>query len=159
MKHDKDNAAVLFFPPGIPLLTVLLGIALNHLVPVSITFGLEALARYIIGGVIILSAIGFLGLRAVLLFRKEGQNENPWKPTPAIEVRGPFRITRNPMYLQMVVVCIGIGVILANGWIFLLTPVVAVLLQKLAIEPEERYLEGKFGQEYRCYKSRVRRWL
>ncbi|MDH3458457.1 MAG: isoprenylcysteine carboxylmethyltransferase family protein [Gemmatimonadota bacterium] len=104
-------------------------------------------------------AILGLGLWSVILFRRSGQNENPWKPTPSIVERGPFRVTRNPMYLQMVLSCIGLSVAFANPWILLLTPVCALLLQTLAIIPDEAYLERKFGGTYLEYKSRVRRWL
>jgi len=68
-------------------------------------------------------------------------------------------MTRNPMYLQMVLVCIGFAVILMNVWILILTPVCAWLLQRYAILPEEAYLEVKFGNAYRDYKKRVHRWL
>jgi len=63
------------------------------------------------------------------------------------------------MYLQMVLVCIGLAVALMNLWILTLTPICAWLLQRLAILPEERYLERKFGETYLAYKRRVRRWL
>ena len=63
------------------------------------------------------------------------------------------------MYLQMVVACVGFSVALANPWILFLTPLCALLLQVLAIIPEEAYLERKFGQVYLDYKRRVRRWL
>lgn len=94
-----------------------------------------------------------------MLFRRGGQNVNPWKPTPGLETNGPFRVTRNPMYLQMVIVCIGAAIAFANGWILLLTPVVVIALQRLAIEPEEEYLEAKFGETYLNYKRSVRRWI
>jgi len=68
-------------------------------------------------------------------------------------------LTRNPMYLQMVLACIGFAVILSNGWILLLTPLCGWLLQRFAILPEEAYLERKFGDTYLAYKGRVRRWL
>lgn len=100
-----------------------------------------------------------LGWRSVVQLRRTGQSENPWKPTTQIVERGPFRITRNPMYLQMVLACIGIAVALMNLWILGLTLVCAGLLQRLAILPEERYLERKFGDAYLAYKGRVRRWL
>jgi protein-S-isoprenylcysteine O-methyltransferase Ste14 len=115
--------------------------------------------RYWIGGLIVAGAFFGLGLWSVILFRRSGQNENPWKPTPQIVERGPFRITRNPMYLQMIIICIGVAVILANAWILLLVPVGGWVLQRLAILPEEVYLERKFGDTYRAYKNRVRRWL
>jgi protein-S-isoprenylcysteine O-methyltransferase Ste14 len=155
----SDAAEVRFFPPGIPLLAVLLGIGLDRIWPLDLGAWLPAPARYWVGGVIVAGAVLGLGLWSVLLFRRAGQTENPWKPTSHIEQRGPFRFTRNPMYLQMVLVCLGIAVILANGWVLLLTPAVGWLLQRLAIRPEEAYLERKFGDDYRAYKRRVRRWL
>ena len=78
---------------------------------------------------------------------------------PAIIERGPYRLTRNPMYLQMVVACIGVAIAFANTWILLLVPVCAWALQALAIIPEEQYLERKFGEHYLAYKKRVRRWI
>lgn len=155
----KDAAAVRVFPPGVPLLTVLAGVGLDRLWPLDPGVALPSPARWWIGGLIAAGAFLGLGLWSVILFRRSGQNENPWKPTPAIVERGPFRVTRNPMYLQMVLVCIGFAVMLWNVWILLLTPLCAWLLQRFAILPEEAYLEAKFGDVYRDYKRRVRRWL
>lgn len=159
MHEQKDAAAVRIFPPGVPLLTILLGAGLNWLWPIEPGFAFPTPERYWLGGAIVASAILGLGLWSVVLFRRGGQNENPWKPTPRIEERGPFRLTRNPMYLQMVLVCIGFAVILANWWVLVLTPVGGWLLQRFAIVPEEAYLEKKFGESYLAYKRRVRRWL
>ena len=63
------------------------------------------------------------------------------------------------MYLQMVLACLGVAVMLMNGWIVIFTAIAAWLLQRLAIVPEEAYLERKFGDVYLAYKRRVRRWL
>ena len=160
MLSGRDAAAVRVFPPAVPLLTVLVGIGLNQLWPIDVPFGLEARPeRYWIGGAIAICAVLGLGLWSVVLVRKSGQSENPWKPTTQVIQRGPFGITRNPMYLQMVLVCLGFAVALANLWILLLTPICAWMLQRLAIVPEEEYLEGKFGDAYREYKRKVRRWI
>jgi protein-S-isoprenylcysteine O-methyltransferase Ste14 len=156
---ERDAAAVRVFPPAIPLLTVLAGIGLDRLWPIDPGFEFPAPERYWVGGLIVSGAVLGLGWRSVLQLRRTGQSENPWKPTTQIVERGPFRITRNPMYLQMVIVCIGIAVALMNPWILALTPVCAWLLQTLAILPEERYLERKFGETYLAYKRRVHRWL
>jgi protein-S-isoprenylcysteine O-methyltransferase Ste14 len=154
-----DHAQVRFFPPGIGLITILLGVLLQRVWPLGRSMFPDAPLRYWIGfGLFVASVLG-LGAWAVILFRRSGQNENPWKPTPAIVERGPYRFTRNPMYLQMVLGCIGFAIALANLWILLLTPVCALMLQILAIGPEEAYLERKFGAEYLAYKQRVRRWL
>jgi protein-S-isoprenylcysteine O-methyltransferase Ste14 len=157
--ESRDAAAVRVFPPGIPLAAILLGVALNWLWPIDLGFAVPAPERYWLGATIVVGAILGLGLWSVLLFRRGGQSENPWRPTPHIEKRGPFRVTRNPMYLQMVVVCIGFSIILMNWWVLALTPVTAWLLQRFAILPEEAYLERKFGEAYLSYKNRVRRWL
>lgn len=158
-QQQKDAAAVRVFPPAIPLLTILTGVFLSRLWPIDPGFEFPTPERYWVGGMIVAGAFFGLGLWSVVLFRRTGQSEIPWKPTPQIVERGPFRFTRNPMYLQLVLVCVGVAVILMNFWILILTPVCAWLLQRLAILPEEAYLERKFGDAYLAYKGRVRRWL
>ena len=156
---SPDAAAVRVFPPGVPLVTILLGVGLNRVWPLDLGFELPAPANYWIGGANVVVAILGLGWYSVTLIRRTGQSENPWKPTTEIMTRGPYRLTRNPMYLQMVLVCIGSAIILTNIWILLLTPVCGGVLHRLAILPEEAYLEAKFGEEYVSYKRRVPRWL
>jgi protein-S-isoprenylcysteine O-methyltransferase Ste14 len=160
MEGPRDAAAVRVFPPAVPLVTILLGVGLDRLWPLRPFPGLrDAPARYWVGGGIILAAFLGFGLLSVALVRRSGQSENPWKPTTSIVTRGPFRISRNPMYLQMVIGCVGFAVLLANLWILLLVPVCAWALWRFAIRHEEAYLERKFGEEYLSYKRRVRRWL
>jgi protein-S-isoprenylcysteine O-methyltransferase Ste14 len=154
-----DAAAVRVFPPAIPLVMILTGVGLQYLWPIDIGVQIPTPLRYWVGGLIVAGAIVLLGGWSVLLMRRSGQSENPWKPTTQIIDRGPYRFTRNPMYLQMVVVCLGFAVLLANVWILILTPVCGWALQELAIRPEEKYLEGKFGKVYTDYQRRVRRWL
>jgi protein-S-isoprenylcysteine O-methyltransferase Ste14 len=157
VSKQKDAADVRIFPPAAPLLTILAGVGLGRLWPVDPGFDIPA--RYWIGGLIVAGAVFCLGVWSVVHFRRTGQNENPWKPTPVIVEHGPYRFTRNPMYLQMVFICIGFAVMLMNVWILALTPACAWVLQRFAILPEEAYLERKFGGAYMAYKSRVRRWL
>jgi protein-S-isoprenylcysteine O-methyltransferase Ste14 len=159
MAPERDAAAVRVFPPAVPLLAILLGIGLDQLVPIRIGVELPAPARYWLGGAIAVGAILVLGAWPVVLIRRSGQSENPWSPTTRIVDRGPFRVSRNPLYLQMVVVCIGVAVARWSVWTLALAPVVGWVLQRLAIAPEEAYLERKFGDAYLAYKRRVRRWL
>jgi protein-S-isoprenylcysteine O-methyltransferase Ste14 len=156
---ERDAAAVRVFPPAIPLLTILAGFGLQSIWPIGLGIAIPAVVRYWIGGLIFAGAVLLLGGWSVLLMRRSGQSENPWKPTTQIIERGPYRLTRNPMYLQMVVACVGVAVAFANVWILLLVPVCAWALQALAIIPEEQYLERKFGEHYLAYKKRVRRWI
>lgn len=157
--EPRDGAAVCFPPPLLPLAGVLLGVGLKRLWPNDLGPELPAPVRYGVGWAIVAGAFLGLGLWSVVLFRRSGQSEIPWKPTPSIVERGPYRISRNPMYLQMVLICAGLAILLENWWILLLTPAVAWALQRLVILPEEAYLERKFGDSYRSYKRRVRRWL
>lgn len=159
MNKQRDAAAVRVFPPGVPLLTILVGVGLSRVWPIELGFELPAPERYWLGGLIVAGAFLGLGVPSVRLFRGSGQSENPWKSTPEIMERGPFRFTRNPMYLQMVLICIGVAVIRMDVWILVLTPVCGWVLQRFAILPEEAYLEAKFGETYLAYKRRVRRWL
>lgn len=159
MDEPRDAAAVLVFPPGVPLLTILMGVALNRLWPLESWFGPSPPASYWIGGAIVVAAILGFGFYSVTLVRRSGQSENPWKPTTEILDRGPFGLTRNPMYLQMVLACIGVAIMLRNTWILLLVPVCAWVLHRFAILQEEAYLERKFGERYLSYKRRVRRWI
>jgi len=156
---NTDSAAVRIFPPAIPVLLIALGVGLNRLLPFESPFELSTPFRYWLGGTIVACALLGLGGWSVLIMRRDGQSENPWKPTFNIIDRGPFRLTRNPMYLQMVIVCVGVAIALNNWWLLLMTPLCGWLLQRLAIIPEEEYLERKFGDSYRTYKKRVRRWL
>jgi protein-S-isoprenylcysteine O-methyltransferase Ste14 len=156
---NEDAAAVRIFPPAVPLLTILAGVGLERVWPIDLGLALPAPERYWVGGFVVVGAILSLGLWSVLIMRRTGQTENPWKPTTEIVEGGPFRISRNPMYLQMVLICIGVAVMLMNVWILLLVPVCAWVLYKFATLPEETYLQSKFGEVYLAYKRRVRRWL
>ncbi len=159
MNDEKDAAKVLFFPPGVPLLAIAIGYVLDRFVSLNLGWSLATPLRYWVGGILIVGSILLLGLWSVVLFRRGGQDENPWKPTPRIEIRGPYKFTRNPMYLQMVLVCLGVGIASMNWWTILLTPAVGMVLSAVAIRPEETYLQRKFGDEYLDYMSRVRRWI
>lgn len=158
MTRSRDAAAVRFPPPLIPLATILLGGLLDRVWPIDPGFALSAPIRYGLGGLVVTFALT-LASWAIAHFRRNGQNEKPWTPTTAIVGAGPYRFTRNPMYVGMVLLCIGAAVLLSNWWILALTPVCALTLQWFAIRPEEAYLESKFGAGYRAYKRRVRRWL
>ena len=125
MKEPVDAAAVRIFPPAVPLLTILLGVALKRLCPSKLKLNLSCLSRYGIGGAIVGIAVLGLGLYPVILLRRSGQSENPWTTTTEIVTRGPFGFTRNPLYLQMILGCIGFAVMLRNVWILLLTPLAA----------------------------------
>lgn len=83
----------------------------------------------------------------------------PWEPTTAIARSGPYRYTRNPIYLAMLLSYLGVTAWRNALWPVLLLPGALVVVQRGVVDREERYLERRFGEEYRAYKADVRRWL
>ncbi len=93
------------------------------------------------------------------LFLKRGTSLIPGKRAEALVTSGPYRFTRNPMYVGMAFLYVGLALWLDVLWALAFLPVVLLVVDRRVIAPEERYLEARFGDEYRAYKQRVRRWL
>jgi protein-S-isoprenylcysteine O-methyltransferase Ste14 len=100
--------------------------------------------------------IGFLGSREM---RRAETNVDPYKPATSVVTGGPFRFTRNPLYLSFTMIYGGIATIANALPAALLLPIVLRLMRRGVIEREERYLERKFGDEYIEYKEEVPRWI
>lgn len=108
----------------------------------------------------VVAAIGLgIGIAGFSYFQVIGTTFNPTGPATVLATGGIYRFTRNPMYLGGCVFFLGLAIMVRSGWLLLMVPVIAVALRKLAIEPEEAYLTRRFGDEYRAYCGRVRRWL
>lgn len=158
-KKTGSGAAVSFPPPIVAVLAILIGSGIGHFLPIFVEYKLATPERYWLGGFVVLLSGYVLGFLPGRQFRNSGQSVTPWSETPEIITRGVYRFTRNPMYLMMVLVNIGFAIILSEPWILILCPVLGFALYHIAIKPEEHYLEEKFGDGYRAYKTTVRRWL
>ncbi len=98
-------------------------------------------------------------LWAVVSMLRLGTPPNPRRPTTALITSGPFRFTRNPIYVGLIAVSAGIA-LTANALFLLLSiPFMVLGIYRGAIVHEERYLEARFGADYRAFKTRVRRWI
>jgi protein-S-isoprenylcysteine O-methyltransferase Ste14 len=159
VSEENDHAAVRVPPPVVGVLTILSGFGLGWFFPLVDGFGFPSPARYWIGGTVCIVAILVLAIWPIRLFQNIEQDPKPWTSTPEIIVEGPYKFTRNPMYVMMLLVCIGFAIILAEVWILILTPVCGAIIYFTAIRHEEEYLEEKFGDDYREYKKNVRRWI
>ena len=160
METENEHAAAVKFPPPIlPLVTIVAGHLLGRFLPLFPDSALPTPERYWIGSLIAVAAVLVLVVLPFSQFQQSGQDPKPWTPTPEIVVAGAFKFTRNPMYLGMIVFCLGFAIILSDVWILILTPVCGWLIYHLAIRHEEDYLEEKFGESYRAYKATVRRWM
>jgi protein-S-isoprenylcysteine O-methyltransferase Ste14 len=133
---------------------LLLGLTIDHWRPWT---AVPAPWRWILAAV----CIGLSGLlvAAILAFRRARTRPEPWKPSTALVVDGPYRFTRNPMYLGFTLIYAGIALLANSSWPFVLLPGVLVVMQWFVIRREERYLERKFGDAYRAYCASVRRWV
>jgi protein-S-isoprenylcysteine O-methyltransferase Ste14 len=154
-KHNADNPGVLAPPPLIYAGALAAGLLANRryhmpILPrrIARTLGWPLVACGL--------AVGFLGSREM---RRAETTLDPRKPATTIVTGGPFRYTRNPLYLSMTLIYGGISA-LANALLpVLLLPIVLRLMRRGVIEREERYLERKFGDEYIEYKVRTPRWI
>ena len=90
---------------------------------------------------------------------RTGQSPVPWKPTPELIFAGPYRFTRNPMYVGATFIVVGLGVSLDAVLASLAAPIALLIVHFIAVRPEERYLREKFGAPYEEYLRRVRRYL
>jgi protein-S-isoprenylcysteine O-methyltransferase Ste14 len=111
--------------------------------------------------VTLLAALAWLALdgTAMVFFRRAGTSVAPMNPTTALVTSGPYRLTRNPMYLGMAFLYVAFAFAFGVIWALAFLPAVIVVVDRFVIAREEPYLERKFGQAYRDYKARVRRWL
>lgn len=100
-----------------------------------------------------------LGFWALLTFRGHRTTHEPHGTPTAMVEDGPYRFTRNPMYLSLVTLLAGFALLLDSLWVLVLVPVLAALLDRLIIPGEEARLRGIFGESYAGYTRRVRRWI
>jgi protein-S-isoprenylcysteine O-methyltransferase Ste14 len=152
---QRDHASVRVHPPILLLLHIFAAFLLNWLFALPFTFP-KILVW--VGYLLILVGIG-LATGAAGRFMKEQTTLDPHGSVSEIVTSGPYRFSRNPIYLGFVCLLIGFPFIFRSYWGLILSPVLMVSLHQLVVKHEEAYLEIKFGDIYTRYKSRVRRWL
>lgn len=157
MKAKKDNAGVYLPPPILYVAVFFLSILIQRYFPLPMGPIGSSLGSYL-SVVFILIGIMF-ALPALIAFFKTKNTLITIKPATSLQTKGIYNISRNPMYVGLLSVYIGIALILGNWWTFLLIPLVIFVITRYVIIKEERYLERAFGQDYLNYKTKVRRWL
>lgn len=151
------TSGVKFPPPAIYALALAGGFLLGLVRPASIWPG-RALEARTVGLLLVVLGLG-TGAWAVLTFRAAGTSPNPMRPTKALVRDGPYRFSRNPMYLGLATASAGFALFWNALWPLASVPVAMMLVSRLVIAREERYLEAKFGSDYGDYRAQVRRWL
>jgi protein-S-isoprenylcysteine O-methyltransferase Ste14 len=149
-----DTAGVIAPPPLIYLIPLLGGLALNHWFPLRIV-PLRLATPLAVASLV----LGLVGIPAILAFRRARTSPKPWRPTKALVIDGPYRFSRNPMYVGFTFLYCGVTLWSNAAWPVAFLPVVLFVMQVGVIAREEAYLERLFGEDYREYRRRVRRWL
>jgi protein-S-isoprenylcysteine O-methyltransferase Ste14 len=156
--RTTDYADVAVKPPLLFLAALVLGYLLSRYLPIGPGLAKPNALGLTVG--LIFVGLGFaLAVFSVRAFRRAGTNVVPGQPATALVTTGPYRVTRNPIYIGFVLVYFGLSIVLTSVWILLLLIPVILILQRGVVLREEAYLERKFGGLYRSYASRVPRWL
>jgi protein-S-isoprenylcysteine O-methyltransferase Ste14 len=156
MSGTADNAQVLVRPPLMWALAAIVGLALGWLVPVS--FVPAAIPAAWLGGAVFALALALFAW-AVITMTRAGSNVPTNRPTTAIVEAGPYRFTRNPIYLGMMLSLAGLAIAFDSLWSLAMLVLFFLVIRYGVVAREEVYLERKFGDAYRNYRARVWRWL
>jgi protein-S-isoprenylcysteine O-methyltransferase Ste14 len=155
---DAGTAGVVTRPPLLFLASLLLGLALDRLLPLPFAVPDGDLVRWITGGASVLIGLALFAA-GIRNFLRAGTPVPTNQPTRALVTAGIHGWTRNPIYLGMFLVYGGIGIAAPSPWTLILTLPLAIAIRYGVVAREEAYLERRFGDAYRDYKARVRRWL
>jgi len=145
------------WPPVLLVAVLVLGWLAGRLYPLPWP-GLDDLPARLVGYALGAAGIALVAWSIVTLYRA-GTTVQPNRGADRLVTDGPFRWRRNPIYMGDVLILLGLAELTHNIWFVVLTPVFAIAVLKLAILPEERHLEERFGQAYLDYKERTRRWF
>jgi protein-S-isoprenylcysteine O-methyltransferase Ste14 len=156
--NANDHAGVAVMPPLLFLVALLGGALLSYVVPIGPGLGSANELALAVGLTFV--ALGFaLVTVSFRNFRRADTSVVPSEPSTALVTTGPYRFTRNPIYIGFVLAYFGFAIVLTSMWVLLLLIPVLAILQRGVVVPEEAYLRRKFGDAYRKYQARVPRWL
>ena len=159
MSVEPDSAQVRIPPPILLVVCLIAGWGLEQgrswlILPATHFYG----ARAALSGALIALGLGLI-IYCAWQFKKAQTCIEPWRATSSIITDGPYRYSRNPIYLGFLISGVGIALAFNTGWMLLSVLAFALIASKFVIEKEERYLEGKFGESYSNYRRVTRRWL
>jgi protein-S-isoprenylcysteine O-methyltransferase Ste14 len=154
-RMPEDHANVKIPPPVLLLIYIFATFLLNWLLPLPFAF--PSILVWV-GYLLVLAGFG-LPFSAASRFMRARTTLDPHGSTTEIVTSGPYRFSRNPIYLGFVLLLVGLSFAFRSYWGLILSPLLMLSLYQLVIKHEEAYLEKKFWNVYTSYKSRVRRWL
>lgn len=154
-KPMADAPDVHIIPPLVYVVGLVVGLLVSVWIPTKVVS--DGLA-WSLGGVLFVCGAALAG-SAVLRFRREGTTVRPDRAPEKFVIEGPYRITRNPMYLGLAIAYFGIAIADQSLWALILLGVVLAIINRAVIAPEELFLSRRFGSDYLAYQKSVRRWL
>ena len=156
--NDAEVAGVIARPPLLFLAALLLGLVLDRLLPFAFTVPGGASVQWTVAGSLVLIGLA-LAASGIRNFARSATPVPTNEPTSALVTTGIHRWSRNPIYLGLFLIYGGIGIATQIPWALMLTLPLAITIRYGVVAREEAYLERRFGDAYRDYKARVRRWL
>lgn len=155
METPNDHPNVVALPPFIYLALFMVGLVLEFFWRTHV---LTPTVRLAIGPLLFVAGM-LLGFRAYRSFQRADTNVEVYKPATALVTTGPYRYTRNPIYISLALAYVGAGLLADSLWVLgLLAPVLAIIHYGVILR-EEQYLRRKFGGTYERYQAAVRRWF
>jgi len=158
MTETRDTAGVIAPPPLVALAALLLGLAMDWLMPAFLLTVLLPLDIRVVLGVLLAAAGLALAIAGRNTFVRNGTEVNPYRASSALVVSGVYDYVRNPMYVGLAFLVAGLGIGFASDWTLVMLVAAALVIHFGVVKREERYLEAKFGEAYRQYKARVPRY-
>jgi protein-S-isoprenylcysteine O-methyltransferase Ste14 len=156
MSDPTDTANVIIRPPIAWALAVFAGLALQWVV--SLPFMPASVPASWVGGMVFVLALALVAW-AIATIARAGSNVPTNMPTTTVVLTGPYDFTRNPIYLGMFLGLVGLAIAFDSFWLLGTLVLFALVIRYGVVAREEAYLERKFGDDYRHYRVRVRRWL
>src|SRR5262245_47939391 len=156
--NANDHADVAVMPPLLFLGALMGGALLSYLVPIGPGLGSANGLALAVGLIFVTLGFALVALSA-RNFHRASTSVVPSEPSTALVTTGPYRFTRNPIYIGFVLAYFGFAIVLTSMWVLLLLIPVMAVMQRGVVVREEAYLAGKFGDAYRKYQARVPRWL
>lgn len=156
--NDAPVARGIARPPLLYLACLLLGLVLDRMLPLPLILPEAALIRWTLGGGLIVVGLAIM-VAGIRNFSRAATPVRSNQPVRALVTTGIHAWSRNPIYVGMFLLYAGIGVAALSPWVLVLALPLLVVLHYVVVAREEAYLERRFGDSYRDYKARVRRWL
>jgi protein-S-isoprenylcysteine O-methyltransferase Ste14 len=158
MRHPPSGPDVRYPPPLLFVLGIVAGRGLDEALSLPLIGPAARDATTPVGWLLVILGSGLAGW-ALLTLRRAGTSIRPDRPAARLVTHAPFRFSRNPTYVGLGLVYLGVTVLVDSGWPLLLLPLVMAVLYLTVVRREERYLAAAFGEAYDVYGRRVRRWL